>query len=177
MSGEPRKIGCPRSGISDLGSECALQDWARCIFSLMKRCLYCTETPDSEEHPLSAALGEFNGAPTLLNRICEQCNNRRIGLLDEQFIRCGPAAILRKRFGIEGREHHQKVNPFYRGSAGGQRIKYLAWDEAFGCEVLVELTGGEQGRQLSQLILKGQDGPHHHIPLTRQRRLTRCGNE
>jgi hypothetical protein len=132
----------------------------------MERCLYCTEAPDSEEHPLSAALGEFKGAPTLLNRICEQCNNRRIGLLDEQFVRCGPAAILRKRFGIEGRGHHQKVNPFYRGSAGGQRIKYLTWDEAFGCEVLVELTGGEQGRQLSQLILKGQEGPHHHIPLT-----------
>lgn len=132
----------------------------------MKQCLYCTEASDSEEHPLSAALGEFNGAPSLLNRICTQCNNQRIGLLDEQFVRCGPAAILRKRFGIEGRGHHEKVNSFYRGSAGGQRIKYLTWDDAFGCEVLVELTGGQQGRQLSQLILQGQEGPQSHIPLT-----------
>jgi hypothetical protein len=73
---------------------------------------------------------------------------------------------LRKRFGVEGREHHQKVNPFYRGSAGGSPVKFLAWDESFGCEVLVELMGGDQGRQLVQLILKGKSGPHHHIPLT-----------
>lgn len=132
----------------------------------MEHCLYCAETPASEEHPLSAGLGEFNGAPTLLDRICAQCNSRRIGLLDEQFLRCGPVAILRKRFGIEGREHHDKVNSFYRGSAGGQPIKYLAWDEAFGCEVLIELTGGRQGRQLSQLIIQGQEGPPHQIPLT-----------
>lgn len=132
----------------------------------MEHCLYCTQTPDTEEHPLSAALGEFKNAPTLVDRICRQCNNRRIGLLDEQLVRCGPIGVLRKQFGIEGRAHHDKVNPFYRGSAGGQRIKYFAWDENFGCEVLVELTGNGQGRQLSQLILRGQEGPHQHIPLT-----------
>ena len=132
----------------------------------MRHCLYCNEVPESEEHPLSAALGEFSGAPTLINRICKQCNERRIGLLDEQFVRCGPVAVLRKRFGIEGREHHQKVNPFYRGSAGGRPIRFLCWDESFGCEVLVELIGGNEARQLSQLIVKGQSGPHHHIPLT-----------
>jgi hypothetical protein len=58
------------------------------------------------------------------------------------------------------------VNPFYRGSAGGQRVKFLAWDESFQCDLLIELTGGDQGRQLTQLILRGQSGPHHHIPLT-----------
>jgi hypothetical protein len=73
---------------------------------------------------------------------------------------------LRKRYGIEGREHHQKVNPFYRGSAGGRPIRFLCWDESFECEVLVELIGGNEARQLSQLIVKGQSGPHHHIPLT-----------
>lgn len=132
----------------------------------MGQCLYCTASPDSEEHPLSAGFGEFNEAPVLRNRVCRECNNNRIGLLDEQFLRCGPAAVLRKRFGIKGREHHEKMNPFYRGSAGGQRITFLAWDEAFGCEVLVELIDGEQGRQLSQLIIKGQEEAQHHIPLT-----------
>lgn len=132
----------------------------------MLHCLYCDEVPASEEHPLSAALGEFSGAPTLINRICKQCNERRIGLLDEQFVRCGPVAVLRKRYRIEGREHHQKVNPFYRGSAGGRPIRFLCWDESFGCEVLVELIGGNEARQLSQLIVKGLSGPHHHIPLT-----------
>ena len=130
-------------------------------------CLYCAETPSSEEHPLPAALGEFKDAPTLLDRICKQCNERRIGLLDEQFMRCGPAAPLRKRYGIEGREHHQKVNPFYRGSAGGKRVKFFSWDEAFQCEVLLEVIGGNEARQLTQLILKEQQsGQHHHIPMT-----------
>jgi hypothetical protein len=84
----------------------------------------------------------------------------------EQLVRCGPIAVLRKRFDVQGRQHHEKVNSFYRGSAGGQRVKFMAWDDAFECEVLVELTGGDQGRQLTQLILKGASGPHHHIPLT-----------
>jgi hypothetical protein len=132
----------------------------------MERCLYCDQVPRSEEHPLPAALGEFKEGPTLLNRICKQCNERRIGLLDEQFVRCGPSAILRKRFDIQGRQHHEIVNPFYRGSAGGQRVKFFAWDESFQCEVLIELTGGDQGRQLTQLILRGKSGPHHHIPVT-----------
>ena len=96
----------------------------------MSNCLYCEEVPKSEEHPLPAALGEFSGAPMLVDRICKLCNERRIGVLDEQFVRCGPVAVLRKRFGIKGREHHDKVNSFYRGSAGGQRIKFLAWDES-----------------------------------------------
>lgn len=132
----------------------------------MGHCLYCNEVPYTEEHPLSAALGEFSGAPTLINRICKQCNERRIGVLDEQFVRCGPAAVLRKRFGVEGREHHQKVNPFYRGSAGGKAIRFLSWDESLQCELLIEVTGGNQGCQLAQLILRGQSGPRHHIPLT-----------
>lgn len=132
----------------------------------MNRCLYCVLLPRSEEHPLPAALGEFKGGPTLLNRLCKQCNERRIGILDEQFVRCGPTAVLRKRFDIEGRRHHDKVNSFYRGSAGGQRVKFLAWDDALQCELLIELTGGKQGRQLTQMILRGASGSTHHIPLT-----------
>jgi hypothetical protein len=73
---------------------------------------------------------------------------------------------LRKRLGIEGREHHQKVNPFYRGSAGGQPIKFLSWDESLQCELLIEQTGRDQAGHLVQLILRGQAGPCHYIPLT-----------
>jgi hypothetical protein len=133
----------------------------------MNRCLYCSEKPRSEEHPLPAALGEFINAPTLKHRICCQCNSKRIGLLDEQYVRCGPEGLLRKKFGIGGREHHDKVNPFYRGSAGGHRIEFLAWDDALQCEVNIELLGGNQGRQLCELILKEKSGqaPAHHIAL------------
>jgi len=133
----------------------------------MDRCLYCFEEPNSEEHPLPAAFGEFTNAPTLKNYICVQCNSKRIGLLDEQYVRCGPEGLLRKKFGIAGREHHEKVNPFYRGSAGGRRIEFLFWDEAFQCDVNVELLGGNQGRQLCELILREKSGqnPPCHIAL------------
>lgn len=133
----------------------------------MNRCLYCSEEPKSEEHPLPAAFGEFINAPTLKDYICGRCNSKRIGLLDEQYVRCGPEGLLRKKFGIEGREHHEKVNPFYRGSAGGRRIEFLTWDDAFQCEINVELLGGDQGRQLCELILREKMGqtPPHHIAL------------
>ena len=133
----------------------------------MNRCLYCSEEAKSEEHPLPAALGEFVNAPTLKDHICSTCNSNRIGLLDEQYVRCGPEGLLRKKFGIEGREHHEGVNPFYRGSAGGRRIEFLAWDDALQCDVNIELLGGDQGRQLCELILKEKSGqtPPHHIAL------------
>ena len=115
---------------------------------------------------MPAALGEFKDVPLLVNRICKGCNERRIGVLDEQFVRCGPVAVLRKKFGIHGRQHHDTVNSFYRGSAGGHPVRFLAWDDSFQCEVLIELIEGNEGRQLSQMILKGQSGPRHHIPLT-----------
>jgi hypothetical protein len=116
---------------------------------------------------LPAALGEFIDAPTLKDRICGQCNSKRLGLLDEQYVRCGPEGFLRKKFGIEGRDHHQKVNPFYRGSAGGQRIEFLAWDDQLQCTVNVELLGGDRARQLCELILTEKSGrtPTRHIAL------------
>lgn len=132
----------------------------------MGNCIYCNREAHSVEHPLPAALGSFDNTPTLLDRICKECNEHAIGVLDEQFIRCGPAALLRKRFGIEGRRHHGQVNPFYRGSAGGNRIKLYGWDEACKSEVLLELMGGNEARQLTQLIIYNRDGTQNHIPLT-----------
>ena len=82
-------------------------------------CLYCSSPANSLEHVLPAAFGEFVGAPNLDNRVCEDCNNKRLGVLDEQLARCGPEGFFRRWYGIEGRAHHDKVNPFYRGSAGG----------------------------------------------------------
>jgi hypothetical protein len=131
----------------------------------MNRCLYCEQEPHSQEHPLPAAFGEFLNAPLLNDRICGRCNTERIGLLDEQYTRCGPEAILRKRFEIGGRAHHEKVNSFYRGSAGGRRLEFLTWDNKFQCEVNVELLGGDKGRQLSELIFREKSGQIHHVPL------------
>ncbi|MEA2236715.1 MAG: hypothetical protein QOC81_1439 [Thermoanaerobaculia bacterium] len=68
-------------------------------------CIYCAAKADSLEHPLIAALGEFEDAPLLPNRICENCNSKRLGILDEQYARCGPESFLRRYYGIRGRSN------------------------------------------------------------------------
>jgi hypothetical protein len=115
-------------------------------------CIYCGGDATSIEHPLIAALGEFQNASLLPNRICITCNGgKRLGLLDEQYARCGPESFLRRHYGIGGRPTHAEVNPFYRGSAGGQRLEMLAFDEAAGFPVLMVCENGtyQQARQLT----------------------------
>ena len=87
-------------------------------------------------------------------------------MLDEQFVRCSPASFFRYRFGIHGRKHHTKANSFIRGSAGGKPIVFKAWDASFGQTVLMEMKGGTEGRQLTQMILTDALGDDHHILLT-----------
>gem|GEM_PF-4025491 len=76
---------------------------------------------------MPAAFGEFQEAPNLTDRLCKACN-QRLGLLDEQFARCGPEAFLRRHFGVQGRSTHERVNPFYRGSAGGRALAMTSYD-------------------------------------------------
>lgn len=127
-------------------------------------CIYCPADADSIEHPLIAALGEFEDAPLLRNRICTACNNKRLGILDEQYARCGPESFLRRHYGIQGRAKQPEVNPFYRGSAGGQRLELLAYDEAAGFHVLMECENGTY-QQVRQLIFFDEDGTVHHLPI------------
>lgn len=127
-------------------------------------CLYCPAVADSLEHVVPAAFGEFVDAPMLQNRVCEDCNNRRLGLLDEQLARCGPEGLFRKFYGIEGRKHHDNVSPFYRGSAGGRRLELTAWDPNWGVEVNLEFQDG-RARQLREIIVRESSGKTHHLPI------------
>ena len=127
-------------------------------------CIYCESPADTLEHPLPAAFGEFEHAPTLEKRLCKTCNNTRLGILDEHFSRCGPEGFLRKYYGINGRSTHAPVNPFYRGSAGGRRIEMKVFDEQLGCEVLMECDDGDF-KQVRQLIVIDQHGEAHHLPI------------
>lgn len=129
-----------------------------------RTCIYCPNPADSIEHPLIAALGEFDGAPELENRLCTKCNNETLGRLDEQYVRCGPEAFLRRHYGIRGRSQHSEVNPFYRGSAGGHRLEMLAYDEILGAHVLMEGENG-QYRHLRQFIITDAEGSVHHLPV------------
>ena len=127
-------------------------------------CIYCRDPADSLEHSLPAAFGEFEDAPLLKERICTRCNNERLGVLDEQLARCGPEAFLRRHYGVRGRRTHQDVNPFYRGSAGGQRLEMTSHDEIGGTDVLIECENGKY-RQARQLIFVEQAGRVHQLPI------------
>jgi hypothetical protein len=133
--------------------------------NLDMQCLYCSALGDSREHPLPAALGEFRDAPYLDDRVCRACNNTRLGVLDEQFTRCGPEALLRKFYDIRGRtETHDKVNVFERRSAGGHRVDMRSTDKALGVELGLEIVDG-QPRQLRQMVFVEQSGKTHVLPI------------
>ena len=127
---------------------------------MANRCLYCGGSPNSVEHPLPAAFGEFEGAPLLQERLCRDCNTR-LGLLDEQFARSGPEGFLRRYFGIRGRG--AGVSPFERGSAGASRLSMKSVDDNLGCEILLEVESGVP-RQMCQIVFI-KEGVAYHIPL------------
>jgi len=140
----------------------------------MAICIYCPQTADSLEHPLPAALGEFENAPQLVDRICRKCNSERMGVLDEQLTRCGPEAFIRRFYGVHGRPTHDPVNSFYRGSAKGHRLEMAVFDPNLGYDVLLECDNGVF-RQMCQLVFIEQPGKKaYHLPIregTRPERL------
>jgi hypothetical protein len=130
------------------------------------RCLYCSDSPGTREHVLPAAFGYFKNSPMLQERLCPNCNNKRLGVLDEQLARCGPEGFFRKYYGVLGRKEHDSVNPFMRGSAGGKRIEVTTTDGETGREVAIEISGNGQASQLCAMtLIEEESGQCHHIPL------------
>ncbi len=122
----------------------------------MSKCIYCPNEANSEEHHLPRCLGKFSGYVELTDRVCMECNNV-CGLLDEQLCRSGMEAFYRVLLGITGRKEHEKVNSFYRGSAGGGRLEMLGTNQQTGNNVLLELTGENQVRELRCVQLVAED--------------------
>lgn len=97
------------------------------------RCIYCgREGKPSREHYLPRCLGNFRGYEQLKDRVCETCNNG-FSVLDGQFCRSGPEALLRERFNVEGYKHHRRQSPFQKGSTGARPL--LLRGSAGGAEV------------------------------------------
>jgi hypothetical protein len=134
--------------------------------TVKRSCLYCSNAVGSTEHVLPAAFGYFRNAPMLPDRLCSNCNNNRLGVLDEQLARCGVEGFFRKYYGVVGRKEHDSVNPFMRGSAGGKRIEARTFDPVAGREVSVEIGRG-QATQLCAIsfIEKESRKVLHDIPL------------
>ncbi len=126
-------------------------------------CIYCGDTNFSREHGMLRCLGEFEGYEGLLDRVCAGCNNG-FKKIDEQLCRSGREAFFREYLGIEGRKHHGKVNPFYRGSAGGKRIEVEAVSSEHGVPpIALELTDGTL-RERRQITIIDGNGHRYQIP-------------
>jgi hypothetical protein len=131
----------------------------------MGTCIYCGAEANSVEHHLPRCLGNFKGYVPLLERVCSTCNVK-FGLLDEQLCRSGIEAFFRAHLEIDGRKEHEKVNPFYRGSAGGQRLEMVGVNQTTGQDVLLELVGGNEARELRCATLIAEDDSAHVITIT-----------
>jgi hypothetical protein len=57
-----------------------------------------------------------------------------------------------------------KVNPHYRGSAGGRRLEMRAYDTEMGVEVELECLQG-QVRQSRQIVVVETSGKTHNLPI------------
>ena len=130
----------------------------------MRKCIYCPNEASSLEHHLPRCLGNFKGYVPLTDRVCAPCN-QQCGLLDEHLCRSGIEAFFRAYLGIAGRKDHEKVNPFYRGSAGGGRLEMQGLNQQTGSTVLLEVVGENQVRELRCAQLVAEDDSVHVIPI------------
>ena len=131
----------------------------------VQKCIYCSSSgPFSEEHAIPMLLGKFKGFPPLINRVCTKCNED-IGRLEEQFGRSGPEAFFRKYLNIEGRDTHDKVNPFERGSAGAKPIDIIAPLPEEDIEILWEFNPGERTfvREVRQIVFIDEKGKSYPL--------------
>lgn len=125
-----------------------------------KACIYCgaSDKKFCKAHILPQSLGKFENQPTLLERVCPDCDNK-IGEFEDQFAHTGLAALLRPTIGLV---QDKNRSPFRRGHVGHGPIdmknKYLGIDD-----VLFEPNGvGDvdlpPGIPLPQLHLIYADG-------------------
>jgi hypothetical protein len=112
---------------------------------IIAKCIYCSETKEvSKEHYLPEGLGRFKNFEALNDRICKDCNNTFGRAIEEQFCRGGEIGFMRYALGIKGKEHHNPVNPFMRGSAGMRAYDMKAKMFGGNQEVLFQLIPGSR---------------------------------
>lgn len=104
----------------------------------MKTCIYCggSDKKFCKAHILPKSLGKFENQPTLLGKVCAECDNK-IGNYEDHFTHTGLAALLRSRIGLL---QDKNRSPFRRGHVGhgpiDMKINYLGTDD-----VLLEPDG------------------------------------
>jgi hypothetical protein len=137
----------------------------------MNTCIYCggSNKKFCKAHILPRSLGAFENQPTLLDKVCAECDTE-IGKSEDQFTHNGLAALLRPQIGLVADEHK---SPFERRYAGqgpiDMKIKYLDTDG-----VLLKPTGDKDSNKLPLAIILPQ---LHVIYTDGNKRCTRINPE
>ncbi len=130
-------------------------------------CIYCQRlgVEFCRAHILPRSLGGFQNQPTLLDKVCAECDSA-IGQYEDQFVHCGIAAFMRPRIGLRGR------SSFRRGHVGHKAIEARTTDPITGYEILIEPTEEVQPtnelpqcKALPQLVVEDTDGKTGIVPL------------
>jgi len=134
-----------------------------------KTCIYCqAKTGKGREHCIPMGLGSFKGHHILRNLICRDCNEA-ISKAEEQFLRVGPEGFIRQVLGINGRKHHEKTSPFYRGSSGAPPIEIKHPFPKTKTDVLWEILPGTKSlNAIRQIGVSTEDGKVIQIPISKR---------
>jgi hypothetical protein len=116
----------------------------------------------SEEHYLPDGLGRFWSYEPLIGKVCSSCN-RKIGEIEEPFLRTGYIAAFRRQLGIKGKDG-SPPSPYERGASGIPRLRATGRILDFPYEVLLEGDfGATSARPLRQIIFRKQSGEIHQF--------------
>ena len=120
------------------------------------------------DHVIPSAFGEFDG-DIRFRRCCSQCNNL-IGRSEEQLIRCGIEAVVRRFVPAHStgkrKKRNQKSTGGGPGARGASAPTYLVWEDDH--HILARPhANGQPGdvEPLEQLVLLGEDGKEYPMRL------------
>lgn len=129
------------------------------------KCIYCdTDNPKwVKSHVVPRLMGTFKNQPSLLNRVCVDCD-KEIGKCEALLAKCTIEAVLLKHIGIVGRHREKSLSPFRKGHSGYPPIRMVTILPGYDNETRVEPIGDSTNADiLPQLILIDAQGNYEEL--------------
>lgn len=134
-----------------------------------KECIYCDEVNPAwaKAHVVPRLMGTFENQPTLLSKVCAECDSEIGNECEVLLAKCTIEAVLLKRIGIVGRHKDKSTSPFHRGHSGHPPIRMTVLLPDYENEVRVVPIGDSKNVDiLPQLILINSQGDREEIVIS-----------
>lgn len=131
------------------------------------KCIYCDAVNPkwAKAHLVPRLMGTFENQPTLLEKVCADCD-KEIGKCEELLAKCTIEAVLLKHIGIVGRHKDKSSSPFRRGHSGYPPIRMTIVLPGYKNEARVEPIGDSKNVDtLPQLILIDAQGNREELAI------------